>query len=136
MLFRSRQAEIAGFGALRIGMTGDFHRHAVAALQAGRNRVHQCRGGDIDFGRAGRKGNLAPGSGWRSFAAANYLDLLEANAFGNYRTLMQKISTNTAMGMFLTFRGSMKANPTTGSLPDENYSRELMQLFTDRKSVV
>ena len=70
------------------------------------------------------------GSGWRSFAAANYLDLLEANAFGNYRTLMQKISTNTAMGMFLTFRGSMKANPTTGSLPDENYSRELMQLFT------
>ncbi len=70
------------------------------------------------------------GGGWKAFAAANYLDLLEANAFGNYRTLMGQVSTNTAMGMYLTFRGSMKANPTTGSLPDENYARELMQLFT------
>ena len=70
------------------------------------------------------------GSGWKAFAAANYLDLLEANAFGNYRTLMQQVSTNTAMGMFLTFRASMKANPVSGSLPDENYARELMQLFT------
>ena len=70
------------------------------------------------------------GSGWRAFAAANYLDLLEANAFGNYRTLLGQISTNTAMGMFLTFRGSMKANPVSGSLPDENYAREVMQLFT------
>ena len=70
------------------------------------------------------------GGGWKAFAAANYLDLLEANAFGNYRALMQAVSTNTAMGMYLTFRGSMKANPVTGSLPDENYARELMQLFT------
>ena len=70
------------------------------------------------------------GGGWKAFAAANYLDLLEANAFGNYRTLMGQVSTNTAMGMYLTFRGSMKANPVSGSLPDENYARELMQLFT------
>jgi len=70
------------------------------------------------------------GGGWKAFAAANYLDLLEANAFGNYRTLMGAISTNTAMGMYLTFRASKKANPATGSLPDENYARELMQLFT------
>ena len=70
------------------------------------------------------------GGGWKAFAAANYLDLLEANAFGNYRTLMQAVSTNTAMGMYLTFRASKKANPVSGSLPDENYARELMQLFT------
>ena len=70
------------------------------------------------------------GGGWKAFAAANYLDVLEANAFGNYRALMQAVSTNTAMGMYLTFRGSMKANPVSGSLPDENYARELMQLFT------
>ena len=70
------------------------------------------------------------GGGWKAFAAANYLDLLEANAFGNYRTLLEQVSTNTAMGMYLTFRGSMKANPVSGSLPDENYARELMQLFT------
>ena len=70
------------------------------------------------------------GGGWKAFAAASYLDLLEANAFGNYRTLMGAISTNTAMGMYLTFRASKKANLATGSLPDENYARELMQLFT------
>ena len=34
------------------------------------------------------------------------------------------------MGEFLTFRGSAKANATTGALPDENYAREVMQLFT------
>ena len=70
------------------------------------------------------------GSGWRQFAAAAYLDLLEANAFGNHRALLQQISLSPTMGMFLTFRGSAKANATTGALPDENYARELMQLFT------
>ncbi len=70
------------------------------------------------------------GGGWKAFAAANYLDLIEANAFGNHRTLLQQISGNTAMGMFLTFRGSMKGNLVSGALPDENYARELMQLFT------
>ncbi|MEO8525510.1 MAG: DUF1800 family protein [Caldimonas sp.] len=70
------------------------------------------------------------GGGWKAFAAANYLDLLEANAFGNHRTLLQQISGNTAMGMFLTFRGSRKGDPVSGALPDENYARELMQLFT------
>ncbi|HZV92686.1 MAG TPA: DUF1800 family protein, partial [Caldimonas sp.] len=70
------------------------------------------------------------GSGWKAFAAAGYLDLLEANVFGNHRALLQQISSNPAMGMWLTFRGSMKANPASGSLPDENYAREVMQLFT------
>ena len=70
------------------------------------------------------------GSGWKAFAAANYLDLLEANAFGNHRTLLQQISTNSAMGMFLTFRASIKGDPVSGALPDENYAREVMQLFT------
>jgi uncharacterized protein (DUF1800 family) len=70
------------------------------------------------------------GGGWKQFSAASYLDLLEANAFGNHRTLLQEISRSAPMGQFLTFRGSAKANATTGALPDENYARELMQLFT------
>ena len=70
------------------------------------------------------------GSGWRQFAAAAWLDLLEANAFGSHRALLQQISLSPAMGMYLTYRGSAKANPTTGALPDENYARELLQLFT------
>jgi uncharacterized protein (DUF1800 family) len=67
---------------------------------------------------------------WRQFTAAAYLDLLEANAFGNYRGLLQAVSLSTAMGEYLTFRGNVKFNPRTGAMPDENYARELMQLFT------
>lgn len=67
---------------------------------------------------------------WPNFAAAAYVDLLLDNAFGNYRTLLGKISTSVAMGQYLTFTGNRKANPVTGTAPDENYARELMQLFT------
>lgn len=70
------------------------------------------------------------GAGWRAFGAAAYLDLLEANCFSDYRNLLQMISTSPAMGMYLTFRGNVKYNPVTGALPDENYAREIMQLFS------
>jgi uncharacterized protein (DUF1800 family) len=67
---------------------------------------------------------------WKAFAAAAYLDVLMDNAFGNYRDILDKISTNAAMGYWLTFLGNRKANAATGVQPDENYARELMQLFT------
>jgi uncharacterized protein (DUF1800 family) len=70
------------------------------------------------------------GGGWKAFAAAGFADLLETNAFGSYRALMQQVSTSPAMGAYLTFRGNLKANSQTGSSPDENYAREMMQLFT------
>jgi uncharacterized protein (DUF1800 family) len=70
------------------------------------------------------------GNGWKTFSAAAYLDLLEANAFGNYRTLLQQISLSAPMGEFLTFRGNVKFNANTGAMPDENYAREVMQLFS------
>jgi uncharacterized protein (DUF1800 family) len=69
-------------------------------------------------------------SSWRAFVMASYLDVLWDNALGNYRDLMEGVSTSVAMGYYLTFLGSVKANATTGSIPDENYARELMQLFT------
>jgi len=69
-------------------------------------------------------------SAWRQFSVGSYLDILEAYAFGNYRELLQHISLSPAMGSYLTFRGNAKGNPKTGSEPDENYARELMQLFT------
>jgi uncharacterized protein (DUF1800 family) len=58
-----------------------------------------------------------------------YNDLLLDHAFGNYRDLLGAITRNAAMGSFLSFIGSRKAN-ANGQLPDENYARELMQLFT------
>jgi len=69
-------------------------------------------------------------SSWRQFSAAAYVDILMDNAFGNYRTLLDRISTNAAMGYYLTFLGNRKANSATGAVPDENYARELLQLFT------
>ena len=69
-------------------------------------------------------------TGFRQFAAAAFVDILEANAFGSYRTLLEQVSTSVAMGGYLTFKGNRKANASTGSLPDENYAREVMQLFT------
>ncbi len=73
---------------------------------------------------------LGINAAWRQFAVASYLDILDANAFGNYRQLLGQISLSPAMGYYLTFRGNVKANPAKGSEPDENYARELMQLFT------
>jgi len=64
------------------------------------------------------------------FSVGHFIDVLEDNAFGNYRTLLQDVSRTTAMGTYLTFAGNQLANPSTGSQPDENYAREIMQLFT------
>ena len=70
------------------------------------------------------------GTSFKSFAAATFMDVLEANAFGSYRTLLGEVSTTNAMGAYLSFRGNKKANAAVGSLPDENYARECMQLFS------
>jgi uncharacterized protein (DUF1800 family) len=68
--------------------------------------------------------------GWKAFGGAAWLDMLDSDAFGSLRTLWQHVSTSLQMGAFLTFRGNTKASTTTGAVPDENYARELLQLFT------
>ena len=67
---------------------------------------------------------------WRGFLAAGYVDLLETHAFGNYRQLLQDVTLSPAMGVYLNMRGNQKANAATGRVPDENYAREVMQLFS------
>ncbi len=67
---------------------------------------------------------------WRSHAYAQYWDTLIANAFGNYRQLLEDITLNPAMGYYLNTKGNQKENAATGRVPDENYGREVMQLFT------
>ena len=63
------------------------------------------------------------------YAIAAYMDLLLDHTFGNFRELLGAIVTNSAMGEYLTFIGSSKAD-ANGAMPDENFARELMQLFT------
>lgn len=67
---------------------------------------------------------------WRQFTSAAYLDLLEDHCFGNFRTLLERITLSIGMGSYLNMRGNQKENPATGRLPDENYAREVLQLFT------
>lgn len=67
---------------------------------------------------------------WRGFVAAAYMDVLEANAFGNYRSLLEAVTLSPGMGVYLNMRGNQKENPATGRVPDENYAREVLQLFS------
>jgi len=66
----------------------------------------------------------------RSQSLASYYDLLATDAFGNFRTLIDDISHSPVMGNYLSFFRNDKPNPATGVRADENYARELMQLFT------
>lgn len=67
---------------------------------------------------------------WRSHVLAAWWDLLAANAFGNFRKLLEDVTLNAAMGLYLNTKGNMKENAATGRAPDENFGREVMQLFT------
>ena len=66
---------------------------------------------------------------WRGMVAAAYMDTLETNAFGNFRTLLDEVTLSVGMGVYLNMRGNQKADGK-GREPDENYAREVMQLFT------
>nr|WP_279388057.1 DUF1800 family protein [Cocleimonas flava] len=66
----------------------------------------------------------------RGDSLAYFYDILAKNAFGNYRTLLGEVSRSATMGVYLTYQGNQKANPETSTRPDENYARELIQLFT------
>jgi uncharacterized protein (DUF1800 family) len=67
---------------------------------------------------------------WDGFGMAEYWDILCRLGLGNYRALLEALSVNPAMGAFLSTRGNLKEDPETGRLPDENYAREVMQLFS------
>jgi uncharacterized protein (DUF1800 family) len=64
------------------------------------------------------------------FALADYYDVLARNAFGNYRDLIEEITLHPAMGVYLSMLGNEKPNVALNIRPDENYARELMQLFS------
>lgn len=67
---------------------------------------------------------------WRCHAMAWYWDQLVNNAFGNYRSVLEDVTLNAAMGYYLNTRGNQKENAATGRQPDENYAREIMQLMS------
>jgi uncharacterized protein (TIGR03437 family) len=64
------------------------------------------------------------------FAMAGYMDLLGKNAFGNFRQLLEDVSLSPAMGRYLDHLQNDKEDLTTGRNPNENYAREILQLFS------
>lgn len=69
------------------------------------------------------------GSNWSDYMMAQYWDMLVAGVTGNFRSLLEDVTLNPAMGYYLNTRGNQKEN-AQGRQPDENYAREVMQLMT------
>jgi uncharacterized protein (DUF1800 family) len=70
------------------------------------------------------------GFGDNAYAFGSYWDMLAENAFGNYRDLLEDVTYHVAMGEYLTYMNNPKSNLSEGIFPDENYAREVMQLFS------
>jgi uncharacterized protein (DUF1800 family) len=64
------------------------------------------------------------------YSIANYYDMLAQNAFGNYRDLLEAVTLHPAMGIYLSMVRNEKENPELNIRPDENYAREVLQLFS------
>jgi uncharacterized protein (DUF1800 family) len=67
---------------------------------------------------------------YQPWALASFYDMLAADAFGNYRTLLEDVTKHPAMGIFLSSIQNQKEDPEQNIHPDENYAREVMQLFS------
>jgi uncharacterized protein (DUF1800 family) len=61
---------------------------------------------------------------------ANYYDMLLNNAFGTYHDLLLNVTMHPCMGFYLSHVLNRKPDPANNIFPDENYAREVMQLFS------
>ncbi|MEM7081925.1 MAG: DUF1800 family protein [Pseudomonadota bacterium] len=75
----------------------------------------------------GDSSDLIAGS---QYGMASYYDMLASHAFGNYRDLLEDVTLHPIMGIFLSMVRNQRPNPALNIRPDENYARELLQLFT------
>lgn len=65
-----------------------------------------------------------------AYAWPPYWRIFRDNAFGNYRDIIRAVTLNPAMGTYLNMANNRKGDPARGTAANENYARELMQLFT------
>lgn len=61
---------------------------------------------------------------------ADYYDTLLDHSFGNFRDILKQVTLSPAMGVYLDMRGNAAGNIQTGVHPNENYAREILQLFS------
>lgn len=64
------------------------------------------------------------------YAMSGYYDMLLDNAFGNFRDLLRSVSLHPSMGIYLSHVNNRRSDPANNTFPDENYAREVMQLFS------
>jgi uncharacterized protein (DUF1800 family) len=67
---------------------------------------------------------------YEAYGMAAYQNMLLRDAFGNFRDLLNDVTLSPVMGNFLDMVNNDKANPARGTTPNENYARELLQLFS------
>ncbi|MEM1205376.1 MAG: DUF1800 family protein [Acidobacteriota bacterium] len=65
-----------------------------------------------------------------SLATGAFWDVLARNAFGNFRDLLLEVALQPSMGMYLSHLNNRRSDPAVNRFPDENFAREVMQLFT------
>jgi uncharacterized protein (DUF1800 family) len=65
-----------------------------------------------------------------AYPMTRYQNILFQNAFGNFETLLNQVTLSPSMGYWLTMVNNDKGNPATGREPNQNYAREIMQLFS------
>lgn len=65
-----------------------------------------------------------------AYAFPPYWRIFRDHAFGNYREIIRAVTLSPAMGRYLNMANNNKGNPAKGTAANENYGRELMQLFT------
>ena len=68
--------------------------------------------------------------GGNAFGLSSYYDVLARNAFGNYRDLLLDVTLHPCMGFYLSHLNNPRAIPEANIHPDENYAREVQQLFS------
>jgi uncharacterized protein (DUF1800 family) len=67
---------------------------------------------------------------YEAYGLADYQNILLNDALGNYRTLLQNVTLSPTMGHYLDMANSDETNPQNGTVPNQNYAREVLQLFS------
>jgi uncharacterized protein (DUF1800 family) len=110
-------------GSLHGDRQAAWFRHAVTAPDQLRQRVAFALSQILVVSQQSALQNMP-------HAASDYYDMLARNAFGDFRKLIEDVTLHPAMGVYLNMLGNQKPDAARNIRPDENYARELMQLFT------
>jgi uncharacterized protein (DUF1800 family) len=105
------------------GVQRDFFTNAVSGADQLRQRVAWALSQILVISTVDRDLSIA-------YPMTRYQNILFNNAFGNFETLLNQITLSPSMGYWLTMINNDKGNPATGREPNQNYAREIMQLFS------